>query len=434
MDAHAGVDETAQSGPTLEGRSRTQAYLFVGVLFFLTNFAAPHLGLVDVPVSFFLKNRLHLSANQTSMFRLIVAAPLIVGFVFGFVRDSWNPFGHGDRAHLFIFSVATVLVYGALAFLQPTYAVLLVGVFLATVTYQMTSSVANGLTTILAQANAMAGGLAAASLIASYLPQVIGYFLGGVLSDFLEGQNAVVAARVLFLCAASLMLVLAVVGLLGPRAVFDAAERTRSKSHFTRDLARFARHWPIYPVILMQLLWQFSPATGTVLQYHMSNTLHGSDAQWGEWNAIFLVAFIPGLFAYGYICRRVRLSWLLWGGFGVAVLQMIPLLFINTAEGALVAAAFLGVIGAFAQGALTDLSIRSAPRGLEGTMGMMFIACFYIAFRFGDLFGTALYDRYGFAVPVIATIVSTALVLPVLLIVPKRLIETRDGEQLRLAE
>ena len=126
----------------------------------------------------------------------------------------------------------------------------------------------------------------------------------------------------------------------------------------------------------------------------------------------------------------MRLSWLLWGGFGVALLQMVPLLFIKTATGALMAAAYLGVIGAFAQGALTDLSIRSAPRGLEGTMGMLFIACYYIAFRFGDLFGTALYDRYGFAVPVIATIVSTALVLPVLMIVPKCLIETRDGEKL----
>ena len=189
------------------------------------------------------------------MFHLIVAVPLIVGFVFGFVRDSWNPFGHGDRAHLVIFSLSTVLVYGALAFLNPTYAVLLVGVFLATVTFQMTSSVANGLTTILGQANAMAGGLAAASLIASYLPQVIGYFLGGALSNFLEGQNAVVAARVLFLCAASLMFVLAIVGLLGPSAVFDAAERTRSKSRATLDLTRFARHWPIYPVIVIQLLW-----------------------------------------------------------------------------------------------------------------------------------------------------------------------------------
>ena len=52
QDVPAGSDETAESGKTLEGRTRTQAYLFVGLLFFLTNFAAPHLGLVDVPVSF----------------------------------------------------------------------------------------------------------------------------------------------------------------------------------------------------------------------------------------------------------------------------------------------------------------------------------------------------------------------------------------------
>jgi len=432
MDLVANVDERPVTSAKLDGRTRRQAYLFIGALFFLTNFAAPHLGLVDVPVSFFLKNRLHLSANQTSLFRLIVAIPLIIGFVFGFARDSWNPFGHGDRAHLFIFAILTTLIYGTLAFLNPTYAILLVGVFLATVTYQMTSSVANGLTTILGQENAMAGGLACASLIAAYLPQVIGYFLGGVLSNFLEGQNALVAARILFLCAGSLMLILALVGVLGPRPVFDAAEHTRTKSHFVHDLGRFARHWPVYPVIIIQILWQFSPATGTVLQYHLSNTLHGTDAQWGEWNAIFIGAFIPGLLVYAYVCRRVRLSWLLWCGFGVSVAQMVPLLFIKTANGALIAGGVLGVIGAFAQGALTDLSIRSAPRGLEGTMAMMFIACFYISFRFGDLFGTALYDRYGFVVPVIATIVSTALILPVLLIVPKRLIETRDGEPLHL--
>ena len=65
-------------------------------------------------------------------------------------------------------------------------------------------------------------------------------------------------------------------------------------------------------------------------------------------------------------------------------------------------------------------------------MAMLFIAGFWISFRFGDLFGTALYDRFGFVTPVIATIISTALVLPVLLIVPRRLIATRDGEPLQL--
>jgi len=432
MTIEATINEAGPVAATLEGGARTEAYVFIGALFFLTNFAAPHLGLVDIPVSFFLKNRLHLSANQTSLFRLIVCIPLIVGFIFGFARDSWSPFGRGDRAHLLIFSVLTAFIFGVLAFLNPTYWVLLTGVFLATVAFQMTSSVANGLTTILGQENALAGGLASASLIASYLPQVLGYFLGGVLSTFLEGQNAVVAAKTLFLCAGSLMLVLALTGVLGPRRVFEAGERARTTNHFVHDLKRLAGHWPIYPVMIIQLLWQFSPSTGTVLQYHLSNALHASDAQWGEWNAIFIGAFIPGLLGYAYLCRRVRLSWLPWGGFGVAVFQMVPFLFIKTATGALVAAGALGVLGAFAQAALVDLSIRSAPRGLEGTMAMMFIAAYWIAFRFGDLFGTALYDRFGFVTTVIATIISTALVLPVLLIVPKRLIRTRDGEALQL--
>jgi MFS family permease len=412
--------------------ARLEIFAFIGVLFFLTNFAAPHLGLVDIPVSFFLKNRLHLSANQTALFRLIVCIPLIVGFVFGFVRDSWSPFGRGDRGHLLIFSTLTTFIFGVLAFLNPTYAVLLSGVLLATVTFQMTSSVANGLTTILAQDNAMAGAMASASQIASYIPQILGYLVGGALSAFLEGRNAVVAAKILFLFAGSIMLLVAVAGALGPRGVYAAAERARTSNHAFHDLKRLARHWPIYPVMAIQILWQFSPSTGTVLQYHLSNALHASDAQWGEWNAIFLSAFIPGFLGYAWLCRRVKLSWLLWCGFGIAVFQMVPFLFITTTQQALIAAVGLGVLGAFAQGSLVDLCIRSAPRGLEGTMAMMFIAAFWIAFRFGDLFGTSLYDRFGFVTPVVATIVSTSLVLPVLLFVPKRLIRTRDGEPLGL--
>jgi hypothetical protein len=52
-----------------------------------------------------------------------------------------------------------------------------------------------------------------------------------------------------------------------------------------------------------------------------------------------------------------------------------------------------------------------------------------IASRFGDVLGTTLYDNYGgFAVCVIATTVVYALILPTLLLVPKRLIATADGE------
>ena len=60
---------------------------------------------------------------------------------------------------------------------------------------------------------------------------------------------------------------------------------------------------------------------------------------------------------------------------------------------------------------------------------MMSNSVFVIISRFGDVLGTNLYDHYGgFAVCVIAITVVYALILPVLLLVPKHLIATADGQ------
>jgi hypothetical protein len=56
---------------------------------------------------------------------------------------------------------------------------------------------------------------------------------------------------------------------------------------------------------------------------------------------------------------------------------------------------------------------------------------YFISTRFGDLLGTEIYDHWGgFKVAVWATIFIYALILPVILLVPKHLIATRDGEAL----
>jgi hypothetical protein len=52
-----------------------------------------------------------------------------------------------------------------------------------------------------------------------------------------------------------------------------------------------------------------------------------------------------------------------------------------------------------------------------------------IASRFGDVLGTSLYDDYGgFAICVLAITIVYALILPTLLLVPKGLIATADGQ------
>jgi hypothetical protein len=60
---------------------------------------------------------------------------------------------------------------------------------------------------------------------------------------------------------------------------------------------------------------------------------------------------------------------------------------------------------------------------------MMSTTLLSISIRFGDLLGTHLYDRYGgFTVCVIATTAVYAMILPVLLLVPRALIATADGQ------
>src|SRR5215470_1883651 len=76
---------------------RHRIFLYLGALIFLLAFGSPSGGLIDIPLSFFLKNKLNLTAHELAIFRLIAAIPLYLSFVFGFIRDTWNPLGKGDR-------------------------------------------------------------------------------------------------------------------------------------------------------------------------------------------------------------------------------------------------------------------------------------------------------------------------------------------------
>jgi hypothetical protein len=413
----------------LSDKKRLQAFAFGGLVLVLMNFSGPTGGMIDIPVTFFLKNRMHLQSNQLAVFKLWIGLPLIVGFVFGFIRDRWSPFGGGDRAHLMVFGAATALIYGAMALANPTYSVFLGGLFVATMAFRMVSSAAYGITNTLAQKHAVSGQMSSVISIGSALPDLISFIGGGLLSQTLEGQGAAAAARVLFLCAGGLMLAIALLAVVGPKWVFDEARDLQPAAHPLSDLKRIARHWPIYPAMLIQLLWQFAPATGTVLQYHIVDHLHATDAQWGAWQGIFFGSFLPVYALYGWLSQKVALRPLLWVGFGLAVFQMTPLLLVHGAVGALIAAVPMGILGSIAQAALVDLVIRSAPRGCQGMMMMLFYAFYYFSVRAGDLLGTWIYDKHGGFIPtVVVTIIVYALILPVILLVPARLTATKDGE------
>jgi hypothetical protein len=426
----ATVADVTVAPADLPASVRHSIFLYLGILIILLTFGAPSGGLIDIPISFFLKNRLHLTAHEVAGFRLVAAIPLYLSFVFGFIRDMWNPLGMRDRGFILLFGGISASFYVFFAFMPMNYLTLLVGVLLLTASSLFVASAQNGLTSVIGQQHAMTGQISAVWNVFLSIPTVGALLIGGTLSGMLEEKDPDLAVRILFLVGAAIMAAIALYAIWKPAEVFDNVRAENGAgSHPLKDLKRLVQHWPIYPAMLIWLLWNFAPGSTTPLQYHLQNTLHATDAQWGQWNAIFAASFIPTFIVFGFLCRRFPLRTLLLWGTVAAVPQMVPLLFIDTVPQALMAAVPIGLMGGVATGAYLDLIIRSSPKGLQGTTFMMASSLYFVVTRFGDVLGTNLYDHFGsFAVCVIAITIVYALILPTLLLVPKYLTATADGE------
>jgi hypothetical protein len=91
----------------------------------------------------------------------------------------------------------------------------------------------------------------------------------------------------------------------------------------------------------------------------------------------------------------------------------------------------MGLMGGIANAAYLDLAMRSCPPGLQGTLMMLVSAGIMLASRGSDLLGAKIYagsPAHGFLYCVIATTAVYALILPVILCIPKQLIANADGE------
>lgn len=416
------MTDAAVQGDTKTG----EIYLYFAPLTFLIFLSAPVAYLVDFSTSFMLKNQLHATANSVTIFRLITGIPAYLAFMFGITRDKWSPFGLRDRGYLMIFAPATAAVFIWLAFTPLSYTGLLIGVFLAMITGGFLSAAYWGLLALVGQEKLMSGRLSALWNIVTSVPYIAGALAGGWVAGHLKPSET-------FIAVAIMTLAIGAFGVWRPKAVYEGAydKPYAQTKDLWGDAKRLFKHKAIYAPILMIFMFQFAPGSNTPLQYYLTNQLHAPDAFYGYYYAIFVAAFIPVFFLYAWLCKRVTLEKLLWWGLIITVPQMVPLAFIHSGVAALWLALPIGMMGGIAAAAIYDLAIRACPPGLQGTMMMFIAAGNLLSYRGGDWLGVQIYTAsptYGFVYCVIATTVVYALIVPVILLVPKHVMNTADGE------
>lgn len=426
---HAASSET-QVLPDQSGQQSSatgQTFTYFGLLTLFVYLATPAGFLVDIQTSYMLKNQLHQDATVVSTFRLITAIPVYLAFAAGLVRDQWNPLGLRDRGYFFIFGPATAIVFILLALAPISYAGLLIGMLAAMLLSRFSLAAYQGLMALVGQERLMSGRLSVLWQVVASVPIILGALASGYVSGHLRPTST-------FIMVAGFSVCIGLLGLWKPRSVFSHAyDKPQARaSDFLGNLRRLVKHRAVYPAVLICFMWNFAPGGATPLQFYLTNHLHASDSVYSYFNGIFSASFIPTFLLYGFLCKRVALKKLLWWGTIVAVPQLIPLAFINSANQALILAVPIGLMGGVASAAFFDLAMRSCPPGLQGTLMMMVDGVLALSSRGGDLLGSAIYNHspaHGFLYCVIATTVVYALILPLFLLVPPELIATADGQR-----
>jgi hypothetical protein len=226
------LETNAAPPTTLGSNSRRQIYAYIAVLMTLTAFCDPNSGLMDIPVSFILKNAMRFDATQVSQFRFAVSIPLFLSFLFGLARDNWSPFGLGDRGHLLVFSILSAATYLLFALISYSTAALFLTLFCLTMWSLFIAGAQNGLTATLGDQHAMTGQMSTVWNLSTALPAILAFLIGGKITDFLQGLDAEAASRDVFLIGAAASCVLLGFSTLRAHPIYDHVRRSRQDSPF----------------------------------------------------------------------------------------------------------------------------------------------------------------------------------------------------------
>jgi MFS family permease len=382
------------------------------------------LGIAAIPISYFLKDSLHLTPLRLAIFLAIASIPIAFGFVFGFMRDRYRSARWGDRQYLLLSAVIGAGMYLWLATLTIDYFKLLWLVLIVVTAYVMIFAAAQALMTGVAQEHGMTGRLSVVFGLGFFTPQVLSALAGGWLV-------AHVSVRGTFLIAAGVTLVIALQAFWRLEAASEFEGFLGRGEKGLAALRRLIGHRPLWPAAAIFFLWNFSPGWGTPMFYHLTEQVRISSELFGTFTALQSLFFLPTTLLYGVLCVREPLSRLLWWGTIVAILQG-PIMFLAMGPASTIVVAVLyGLFGGFATAAYIDLIMRSCPKGLEGTAMMVAQTSAYaLAGNSGNLLGSWIYSKGGFAWAVIITTLATALIVPVLRSVPAELTATHDGERI----
>jgi hypothetical protein len=387
-----------------------------------TSLAQPQV-LAGIPLENLLKNELHVDRAANAAFFFWASLAWYFKPVVGIITDSFPLLGTRRRSYLLVSSLLAVGAWIGLYFTPHEYHRLLWVTAIINVCTVMASTVIGAYMVEIAQAFSGSGRLVAVRNAVEQITLIISGPGAGFLASVAFGWTAALCGGVMFLLVPLTLIFL--------REPLRNASPRAGVAKPLNEIAKIAKARYVWAAAGLMALFYMAPGLSTALFYKQQNDLHLDTQGQGALQLIGALSGIVGAITYGFVCRRLHLRALLMVGLGLATAGSLGYLFYSSVGNAQKIEAFNGFCFAGAELAIMDLAIRATPPGSEAFGFSLLMSVRNFALFGTDWFGSALMDRYhwSFNSVVVADAATTAIAVPLVLLLPAMLIRRRDSQQ-----
>jgi hypothetical protein len=408
------------SEPPNRALRRATIIIVVGIL--ATTLAQPEV-LARLPLQNLLKNELHLDRTANAAFFFWAGLAWYLKPLIGVVTDAFPLFGSRRRGYLLTASALATAGWLTMIVTPHEYGSLLLVVVVLNVFMAICSTVIGGFIVETAHAVAGSGRLTAARQFVAQGCAIINGPAAGYLASIQFGWTALACGS-----ATALLVPVTVLFLREARQQPSAREVLATAGMQLRTITTARTMWGAAGLMA---LFYIAPGFGTAIFYRQQNELHMDTHMQGFLGLIGGVCGVAAAVSYAVLCRRLTLRTLLILCMSLGTVANLGYLFYSSVGRAQVIDGLNGFGYTLAELALMDLAVRATPACSEGLGFALMISVRNFALFGTDWFGSKLLDSYHvpFDSLVLANSVTTAITVPLVLLLPTLIVGLRDAER-----
>jgi MFS family permease len=375
-----------------------------------------------LPLTNLLKNGLHETRTANSAFFFLAGLAWYFKPLAGILTDAFPVFGSRRRVYLVGAATLGALVWLSVCFLPLQYTTLLLAMIVLGAFMMLASTVVGAVLVEAAQGAGASGRLTALRFGVQYGCAIIASLCGGYLATLWFGWTATACAAVVFLVAPVALLFLK-----EEPVTADAGEIIAEAGRQLKRIGSAGTMWAAGGLIA---LFYIAPGFSTALFYRQQDLLHMRPTAQGYLTTCAALSAIAGTITYAFACRKLKLRTTMMIALSLATVTTVAYVFYDSLPRAYAIAIVNSFCEALATTALVDLSVRATPRGSEG-LGFALMISINNFTRFGtDFLGSFMLDKLHlpFSALVLANAATTAIAVPLVLLLPLALVGRREGE------